>query len=169
MRIEPAHGVIEVGNIMLSRALQRTTAATEAMYLMASHVFDQPRLPPLRVEVQRLQPAQPPRRLAVWIYVRGIFRQHMVVKGRSRDSAWFRCLTLNGPQGNEPSSPGSPPPISTPTAPSARLSRILFSLASVPQASTISRKENAAHFQAAFSLFQRQGSVAIPWTQFLIP
>ena len=35
MRIEPAHGVVEVGNILLAPALQRTRAATEAMYLMA--------------------------------------------------------------------------------------------------------------------------------------
>ena len=40
MRIEPAHGVVEVGNILLSPALQRTTAATEAMFLMAGHIFD---------------------------------------------------------------------------------------------------------------------------------
>jgi len=40
MRMEPAHGVVEVGNILLSPVLQRTTAATEAMYLMVRHVFD---------------------------------------------------------------------------------------------------------------------------------
>jgi RimJ/RimL family protein N-acetyltransferase len=40
MRITPAHGVIEVGNILFSPALQRTRAATEAMYLMARHVFE---------------------------------------------------------------------------------------------------------------------------------
>ena len=53
MRMEPAHGVVEVGNILLTPSLQRTTAATEAMYLMAAHVFDRSRLSPLRVEVQR--------------------------------------------------------------------------------------------------------------------
>ena len=40
MRTDPANGVIEVGNILLAPALQRTTAATEAMYLMARHVFE---------------------------------------------------------------------------------------------------------------------------------
>ena len=40
MRMEPAHGVFEVGNILLTPALQRTTAATEAMYLMARHIFE---------------------------------------------------------------------------------------------------------------------------------
>ena len=40
MRMDPAHGVIEVGNILLAPSLQRTIAATEAMYLMARHVFE---------------------------------------------------------------------------------------------------------------------------------
>ena len=40
MRMEPAHGVIEVGYVLFAPSLQRTTAATEAMFLMASHVFD---------------------------------------------------------------------------------------------------------------------------------
>ena len=40
MRAEPAHGVVEVGNILMTPALQRTRAATEAMYLMARHVFE---------------------------------------------------------------------------------------------------------------------------------
>ncbi len=41
MRMEPAHGVIEVGYVLFTPSLQRTTAATEAMFLMASHIFDQ--------------------------------------------------------------------------------------------------------------------------------
>jgi RimJ/RimL family protein N-acetyltransferase len=65
MRIDPAQGVVEVGNILLSPRLQRTTAATEAMYLMARHVFDDLGLSPLRVEMQCAQRAQPPRRPAL--------------------------------------------------------------------------------------------------------
>ena len=52
MRIEPAHRVIEVGNILYLPHLQRTAGATEAMYLLARYVFEDLRVPPLRVEVR---------------------------------------------------------------------------------------------------------------------
>ncbi len=70
MRIEPAQGVVEIGNILLAPSLQRTTAATEAIYLMARHVFEGLGLPPIRVEVQRAQRAQPPRCAALRIHLR---------------------------------------------------------------------------------------------------
>ena len=97
MRIEPAHGVIEVGNIMLSPSLQRTTAATEAMYLMASHVFDH--LGYRRYEWKCNALNLPSRRAAqrLGFTFEGIFRQHMVIKGRSRDSAWFSMLDSEWP------------------------------------------------------------------------
>jgi RimJ/RimL family protein N-acetyltransferase len=97
MRIEPAHGVIEVGNIMLSPALQRTTAATEAMYLMASHVFDH--LGYRRYEWKCNALNQPSRRAALrfGFTFEGIFRQHMVIKDRSRDTAWFAMLDSEWP------------------------------------------------------------------------
>jgi RimJ/RimL family protein N-acetyltransferase len=97
MRIEPDHGVIEVGNIMLSPSLQRTTAATEAMYLMASHVFDH--LGYRRYEWKCNALNRPSRRAALRLgfTFEGIFRQHMVIKGRSRDSAWFAMLDSEWP------------------------------------------------------------------------
>jgi RimJ/RimL family protein N-acetyltransferase len=92
MRIDPANGVIEVGNILLSPALQRTTAATEAMYLMAAHVFED--LGYRRYEWKCNAENLPSRRAAerLGFTFEGIFRQHMVVKGRSRDTAWFAML-----------------------------------------------------------------------------
>jgi RimJ/RimL family protein N-acetyltransferase len=97
MRIEPDHGVIEVGNIMLSPSLQRTTAATEAMYLMACHAFDH--LGYRRYEWKCNALNQPSRRAALRLgfTFEGIFRQHMVIKGRSRDSAWFSMLDSEWP------------------------------------------------------------------------
>ncbi len=97
MRIEPAHGVVEVGNILLTPTLQRTRAATEAMYLMARHVFED--LGYRRYEWKCNAENEPSRRTALRLgfTYEGIFRQHMVVKGRNRDTAWFAMLDSEWP------------------------------------------------------------------------
>jgi RimJ/RimL family protein N-acetyltransferase len=97
MRIEPAHGVVEVGNILLSPILQRTTAATEAMYLMARHVFDD--LGYRRYEWKCNAENQPSRRAALRLgfSFEGTFRQHMVIKDRNRNTAWFAMLDHEWP------------------------------------------------------------------------
>lgn len=97
MRIEPDHGVIEVGNILLAPSLQRTRAATEAMFLMASHVFDD--LGYRRYEWKCNAENQPSRRAALRLgfSFEGIFRQHMVIKDRNRDTAWFAMLDCEWP------------------------------------------------------------------------
>jgi RimJ/RimL family protein N-acetyltransferase len=97
MRIDPANGVVEVGNILLAPSLQRTTAATEAMYLMASHIFDQ--LGYRRYEWKCNAENLPSRRAAerLGFTFEGIFRQHMVVKGCNRDTAWFSMLDREWP------------------------------------------------------------------------
>ena len=97
MRIKPAHGVIEVGNVLFSPALQRTRAATEAMYLMAGHAFDY--LGYRRYEWKCNAQNEPSRRAAerLGFTFEGIFRQHMVVKGRSRDTAWYSMLDREWP------------------------------------------------------------------------
>ena len=97
MRAEPAHGVVEVGNILFAPALQRTAAATEAMYLMAGHVFDG--LGYRRYEWKCNAENLPSRRAAkrLGFTFEGIFRQHMVVKDRSRDTAWFAMMNHEWP------------------------------------------------------------------------
>ena len=97
MRIEPAQGVVEVGNILMTPGLQRTTAATEAMYLMAAHVFD--KLGYRRYEWKCNAKNAPSRRAAqrLGFTFEGIFRQHMVVKGENRDTAWFSILDHEWP------------------------------------------------------------------------
>ena len=97
MRIEPAHGVVEVGNILLSPRLQRTRSATEAMFLMARHVFDD--LGYRRYEWKCNAGNEPSRRAALRLgfSFEGIFRQHMVIKGRNRDTAWFAMLDGDWP------------------------------------------------------------------------
>jgi RimJ/RimL family protein N-acetyltransferase len=96
MRAEPVHGAVEVGNILLSPALQRTTAATEAHYRMALHIFE---LGYRRYEWKCDSENLPSRRAALRLgfTFEGIFRQHMVVKGRSRDTAWFSMLDSEWP------------------------------------------------------------------------
>ena len=96
MRMDPAHGVIEVGNILLSPALQRTTAATEAMYLMARHVFA---LGYRRYEWKCNAENRPSRRAAerLGFTFEGVFRQHMVAKGQNRDTAWFSMIDNEWP------------------------------------------------------------------------
>jgi len=97
MRIEPAHGVIEVGNVMFSPALQRTRAATEAIYLMARYAFED--LGYRRYEWKCNAQNEASRRAALrfGFAFEGIFRQHMVVKGRNRDTAWFAMLDAEWP------------------------------------------------------------------------
>ena len=98
LRIEPAHRVIEVGNIVFTPALQRSCGATEAMYLMARHVFED--LGYRRYEWKCNALNQPSRRAALRLgfVFEGIFRQHTIVKGRNRDTAWFSMLDREWPQ-----------------------------------------------------------------------
>jgi len=92
MRIDPASGVIEVGGINYSPRLQRTPAATEAMYLMMRRVFDE--LGYRRCEWKCDALNAPSRAAAARLGFRfeGIFRQAIVYKGRSRDTAWFSII-----------------------------------------------------------------------------
>jgi RimJ/RimL family protein N-acetyltransferase len=97
MRIEPAHRVIEVGSILYSPALQRTRGATEAMYLLARYVFDD--LGYRRYEWKCNALNAPSRAAAkrLGFTYEGVFRQHMIIKGQNRDSAWFSMLDSEWP------------------------------------------------------------------------
>lgn len=97
MRIEPVHGVIEVGSITWSPRLQRTRASTEAMYLMMRRAFDE--LGYRRYEWKCDSFNAPSRAAALRLGFRyeGIFRQAIVYKGRSRDTAWFSITDKEWP------------------------------------------------------------------------
>jgi RimJ/RimL family protein N-acetyltransferase len=92
LRIDPANRAIEVGNILYTPALQRTAGATEAQYLFAAYVFDT--LGNRRYEWKCNALNAPSRRAAdrLGFAFEGIFRQHMIVKGRNRDTAWYAML-----------------------------------------------------------------------------
>jgi RimJ/RimL family protein N-acetyltransferase len=92
MRIEPRHRCIEVGSILYTPALQRTRGATEAMYLMARHVFEDLGYRRYEWKCNALNQASRRAALRLGFTLEGIFRQHMIVKARNRDTAWFSML-----------------------------------------------------------------------------
>lgn len=92
LRMEPEHGCIEIGHIWFGGRIQRTTAATEAIYLMLRHAFDD--LGHRRVE-WKCDAANARSRAAAERFgftFEGVFRQHMIVKGANRDTAWYALL-----------------------------------------------------------------------------
>lgn len=98
MRIEPVHGVIEVGTITYSPRLKQTRAGTEAMYLLMRRVFEE--LGYRRYE-WKCDALNAPSRAAAARYgfqYEGIFRQAIVTKGRSRDTAWFSIVDHEWPR-----------------------------------------------------------------------
>jgi len=97
LRIDPPNGVIEVGHLAYSPRLQRTPAATEAMYLMMRHAFD---LGYRRYEWKCNARNLPSRRAAdrLGFTYEGVFRQHMIVKGRNRDTAWYSVIDAEWPR-----------------------------------------------------------------------
>ena len=98
LRIEPAHGVIEVGHILWGPAIARSRVTTEALYLFAAHAFDG--LGYRRFEWKCNADNLPSRRAAerFGFTFEGVFRQHMVVKGLNRDTAWFAMIDKDWPR-----------------------------------------------------------------------
>ncbi|AXC51005.1 N-acetyltransferase [Paracoccus suum] len=96
MRVDVPNGVIEVGHIMITPAMQRTTAASEAIMLMVGWAF---RNGYRRVE-WKCDALNAPSRAAADRYgfsPEGVFRQHMIIKGRNRDTAWFAMTDRDWP------------------------------------------------------------------------
>jgi len=96
MRIDPKNGVIEVGNINYSPLLQRKLAATEAMYLMMKRIFE---MGYRRYEwkCDSLNAASRAAAQRLGFSYEGVFRQHTVYKGRSRDTAWYAMVDCEWP------------------------------------------------------------------------
>jgi RimJ/RimL family protein N-acetyltransferase len=97
MRIDALHRVIEVGGIVYTPALQRTPAATEAMYLMARHAFEELGYRRYEWKCNALNQASRSAALRLGFTFEGIFRQHMIIKGLNRDTAWFAMLDSEWP------------------------------------------------------------------------
>lgn len=98
MRIDAGQRVIEVGSIVFSPELQRTRAATEAMYLMARHAFEDLGYRRCEWKCNVLNEASQTAARRLGFTFEGVFRQHMIVKGRSRDTAWYAMLDSEWPE-----------------------------------------------------------------------
>jgi RimJ/RimL family protein N-acetyltransferase len=97
LRIEPSFGTVEIGHIWFGPELRRTTAATEAIYLLARHAFDDLGYRRLEWKCDALNDAS--RRAAERFGFRfeGVFCNHQIVKGRNRDTAWFAITVGDWP------------------------------------------------------------------------
>jgi RimJ/RimL family protein N-acetyltransferase len=92
MRHDPPNGVIEIGHIWLSPGLQRTREATESIYLMMRHAFEDLGVRRLEWKCDALNAASRQAAKRFGFTFEGIFRQHYIVKGRNRDTAWFSLI-----------------------------------------------------------------------------
>ncbi|HEY2837359.1 MAG TPA: GNAT family protein [Rhizomicrobium sp.] len=97
LRIDAAVGSIEVGGLLFSPSLQKTPAATEAMYLMMRRAFDELGYRRYEWKCDAFNAPSRAAALRLGFTFEGIFRQHMVYRGRARDSAWFSILDTEWP------------------------------------------------------------------------
>jgi RimJ/RimL family protein N-acetyltransferase len=97
LEIRPAMRVIEVGFIVYSPALQRTPLATETQYLLARYVFETLGYRRYEWKCDSLNAPSCRAALRYGFVFEGIFRQHMITKGRSRDTAYFSMLDSEWP------------------------------------------------------------------------
>ena len=97
MRIDPVHGAIEIGNIYWGPLISRKPAATEAQFLFMQYIFDE--LGYRRYEWKCNDSNAPSKRAAerFGFQFEGTFRQHMVAKGKNRDTAWFSIIDAEWP------------------------------------------------------------------------
>ena len=97
MRVDPGNGAIEVGNVAFSPLLKQKPASTEAQFLLMQYVFDV--LQYRRYEWKCDSLNAPSRKAADRLGFRfeGVFRQAVIYKGRSRDTAWFSIIDKEWP------------------------------------------------------------------------
>jgi RimJ/RimL family protein N-acetyltransferase len=97
LRIEPSVGVIEVGHIHYSPQLQKTAAATEAMYLMMRRVFDELGYRRYEWKCDALNAGSRKAAVRLGFLFEGVFRQATIYKGRNRDTAWYSIIDREWP------------------------------------------------------------------------
>ena len=101
MRMNPEHGVAEIGHIHWGPLIQKRPATTEAFYLFASHLFDE--LGYRRFEWKCNNRNEPSKDAALryGMTAEGVFRQSLVIKNENRDTAWFSLLDYEWPKAGE--------------------------------------------------------------------
>ncbi len=98
MRIDPNNGVIEVGNVMFSPLLQRTPISTEAQFLLMAYAFDELGYRRYEWKCDALNAPSRTTAARLGFTFEGIFRQAVMYKGRSRDTAWFSIIDGEWPK-----------------------------------------------------------------------
>jgi RimJ/RimL family protein N-acetyltransferase len=99
LNIVPVHRSIEVGHVMYSRALQRTTPATESVFLLARYALRDLGYRRLEWKCNNLNESSKKAALRYGFNYEGVFRQHMIIKGRNRDTAWYSLLDSEWAEG----------------------------------------------------------------------
>jgi RimJ/RimL family protein N-acetyltransferase len=94
MNVVPEHRRLEIGHIWYAPSAQRTEANTEAAYLMLREAFDQFGYRRVEWKCDALNGRSRAAALRLGFTFEGVFRKHMIVGGRSRDSAWFSLLDM---------------------------------------------------------------------------
>lgn len=97
MAIRPDMRIVEVGSIVYSPTLQRTPLATETQYLLARYAFEALGYRRYEWKCNSLNAASRRAALRYGFAFEGVFRQHMITKGRNRDTAWFSMLDSEWP------------------------------------------------------------------------
>jgi RimJ/RimL family protein N-acetyltransferase len=97
MRLDAASGVIEIGHIWMSPGLQKTREASEAIFLMMRHSLDELGCRRLEWKCDALNAPSRKAALRFGFTFEGIFRQHLIVKGRNRDTAWYSIIDKEWP------------------------------------------------------------------------
>ena len=97
VRIQPTFGVVEVGHVHYSPRLQHTRAATEAQYLLASHVFDELGYRRYEWQCDTLNAASRSAAGRLGFTYEGTFRHDTVMKGRNCDTAWYSIIDSEWP------------------------------------------------------------------------
>src|SRR5690606_29794587 len=97
MRTDAANGVTEIGNILWNKPASRMPAATEALFLFARHVFDDLGYRRFEWKCNSLNELSRRAALRFGFDFEGGFRQHLVVKGKNRDTAWYAMIDKDWP------------------------------------------------------------------------
>lgn len=98
MNISMRHGRAELGNIWYSRVAQRTIVNTEATFLFLSYLFDDLKYRRVEWKCDDRNEASKNAARRLGFSFEGLFRQHMIVKGKNRDTAWFAMLDSEWPE-----------------------------------------------------------------------
>jgi len=96
--IQPENGVIEIGSIWFDLTLRRTPAATEALYLMLCHAMDELGYRRMQWRCNALNAASRAAARRLGFRFEGVFYNHMIFKGKNRDTAWYSILDDEWPQ-----------------------------------------------------------------------